>query len=537
MVQMRRNFTDYEKSKMEEYLAKKAAFKKRRQELLQELEKVEAKIVKMRAKYGAVYNKRNPVLTLPVEVICLIFAFAQLPKSSIKVVWKEVETSGEDEEDEDENENEGDENEDKDDEEDDEDEIVDGRLMEVVVSHVCQRWRSISLGFPKLWTSFRYEARPTVNARPLQRFDIYAERSAALPLRIWFDFQSEERNPPVNPVNAQLVEKAIQHAHRWQYFTMYASDLTVMRPLDLLRDLAAPMLEYLTLVPGIDVYDRDPDSDMITSMDPCVFKGGAPKLTYLMLGASSVFSLPPLSNITILRIERTGYGLPVFGSTPLLELLSLPSLNNLSLCGNIIGPFHATSIHMPNLNSFRVAELDAIWDLLAIIRAPQLHTLVIYMCEFLEGASPPLLDKGYTFPALDKLYLLRLDFEPRIVPALTHMTSQATHVFLSEKNIRTILDGGFAGVVWPWLKTLTCNIKTVETIVEYVTFAKNRPKDLITFHILPCQLQMFRDELGALRAVSLVDGHWDIRLDEPFWPHDVAPFEPDYYDCFCLEIY
>jgi hypothetical protein len=189
---------------------------------------------------------------------------------------------------------------------------------------------------------------------------------------------------------------------------------------------------------------------------------------------------------------------------------------------------------MPN---FRVGRLDAIWDLLASIRAPQLNTLIIHMRNIPVEADPPSLDKGYTFPVLNKLYLLAMDLEPRIVPALTHMTSQATHVILSNENIQTILKGGFASVVWPWLKTFTCNIESAATIDEYVTFVKHRPKDLITFRILPAFIVIYDAELEALRVVAVVvSDFWDV--DEPFWPLDVDRFGPYYdqnEDCFHLD--
>src|SRR5258708_17003497 len=74
----RLDFTDGEKSKMGEYLIKKADFEDKRRILLRELEEVESRIIEMQREYGAIYNKRNPILGLPVEVTCLIFTFAQV---------------------------------------------------------------------------------------------------------------------------------------------------------------------------------------------------------------------------------------------------------------------------------------------------------------------------------------------------------------------------------------------------------------------------------------------------------------------------
>ena len=497
----RPNFTDDEKSKMGEYLAKKIAFEEKRRILLQELEEVEAKITEMQGGYGAIYNKRNPILRLPVEVTCLIFIFAQLPT----IDDSEDDASEEDEEDE-------------------EDDI----LMEVVVSHVCRQWRSISLGFPKLWASFSYEAETSVDA-PLERFDTYVKRSAAFPLRILFDFQSEGDDPD----NVLLVEKAVEQAHRWQHFTMYASDETVMHPLYLLHDVSAPMLEYFTVVSGIDFSDEldDLENDgrnVMTGLEPRIFKGGAPKLTYLMLdGHPMRHVLPPLSNITILRIEKQGCdNVPVFERTPFLELLSLPSLCQLSLCGDLIEPFGSPrSILMPSLKRFRVGEFDAIWELLPSIRAPQLDTLIIHMCQFtLAGATPTSPDGGYTFPALRKLYIIDASVEPSIAPAFAHITSQATEVLISHGNlpssiIQTIVNGRFTDTVWPRLKVLSCNIPEMETIDTYVSFSKNRPRTSFVFRLHPTLFEFWGDGLAALQVVAtVVLDEWE--LDEPFWPLD-----------------
>jgi hypothetical protein len=280
-LQMPHIFTDNEKAKVGEYLAQHADLEKRRRDLLQELEQVEARILKTHAKYSAFLNTRNPVLTLPVEVICLIFTFAQLPKkktSDVKDYWMK---------------------------EEEEEEEKDGFPVEVVVSHVCRRWRSISLGCPMLWTSFQYEVRHPADARPLQRFDSYAERSVALPLRIWFNFLSTGASS--TPVNVQLVQKALHHAHRWQRFTLYSNDLTVIHPFHLLRDLPVPMLEYLTLEPGVDA-NRDvlaSYSAIAKMTGPSILRGGAPKLTYLMLAGLGVNLLPPLSTSQFYASSRS----------------------------------------------------------------------------------------------------------------------------------------------------------------------------------------------------------------------------------------
>jgi len=520
----RLDFTDGEKTKMGEYLIKKADFEDKRRILLRELEQVESKIIEMQREYGAIYNKRNPILGLPVEVTCLIFTFAQVAAQLPSV-----------------HESKDDESEEDDDKGEDEDDF----LLEVVVSHVCHEWRSISLGFPKLWTSFFYEAGSSFVV-PLQRFDTYLKRSAALPLRICLDFQSGSDDPDY----VQLVEKAVEQVHRWQHFSMYSNDETAMQPFHLLNDISAPMLEYLTLVPGVDL-DEIADDDslhVVTNMDPCIFKGGAPKLTYVMLdGYSLPNALPPLSNITILRIERQDCDVvPMFESAPFLELLSLPSLSQLSLRGDLIAPFGIPrNVHMPNLKRFRVGDFETIWDLLPNIRAPQLDTLIIHMCqsasEFLTGTIHSSPDMSYAFPSLRKLYVLDSNVESSVASTFTHVTSQATDVLISHGDlqtslIQTIVNEHYTDTVWPRLKILSCNIPEVETIDTYVAFASCRPKGSFAFRLHPALFDLWDEGLDALEAVSsvIMDAEWE--LDEPFWPQD-TDHDPGKDDTFSISEY
>ncbi len=98
----------------------------------------------LNAKCTEIQSEHCTILTVPNEVICLIFENAQRQPSMIA------------------------------------DENGAGRdnLMEVVVSHVCHHWRMISLGYPKLWSKFLCT---DLTPNTLARFDAYMARSAAVP--------------------------------------------------------------------------------------------------------------------------------------------------------------------------------------------------------------------------------------------------------------------------------------------------------------------------------------------------------------------
>src|SRR6266511_1231752 len=255
----RQNFTGEEKEKMADFLNKMGEYEETRRVILKQLAEVECKITEVQSGYGAICNRHNPILTLPNEVTCLIFDNAQLPM----IV-----------------------------DEEDADEEINEHLMEVVISHVCRHWRTISLGYPKLWSNIFH----TNDLTPIKlaRFEAYMERSAALPLRLWFDFRPD----PNNPLNIQLFNSATDHVHRWQHFTLYSEgSRDVFVQLSQLQCLSAPMLEYLVLFIDPD-FDGDEDEtgfslSPVTNLDASIFNSGAPKLTFVLLNDPTVFNAIP----------------------------------------------------------------------------------------------------------------------------------------------------------------------------------------------------------------------------------------------------
>ena len=497
------NFTDDEKAKMDEYSAKIVQLKEKRRI---QLEDIDNEIIAVQACLGAIHNKRSPLLRVPVELTCRIFTFAQQPRNKDKLE------------------------------------------IEIVVSKVCHQWRSIALGLPKLWTTFYHEA-DGYAAVPLQRFVAYLERSAPLPLCIWFDFEADDNEPS----NVELVEKAVEHAYRWQYFTMLSADELLLKLLYQLQETSAPMLECLTLLPAEQMHSNI-DGDYpygIISMFSSIFEQGAPKLTYLMLnGHSTMRTLPPLSHITILRIEKSCCdSMVVFEHRLFVQLLSLPSLNQLSLAGDLIEPFDLHRIiHMPNLKRFRVSQFDMIWDVLQCIRAPQLDTLIVHLSQFepvLEeiGSAPP--DQDYSFPALRKLYVVESEFpDPESYPdsdpitgTFIRLMKQATDVLILGPSPQTslfqaIVDEGYAEVAWPQLKTLSCNIGE-DNIDTYLTFARNRPRHSFGFRLSGALFRRWASntpsKLNELKqsAVVVLEENPKWKLEEPFWPQNLD-LGPDY---------
>lgn len=516
-------FTDEEWKRMDELLVVKRQYEEKRDILNKQLEEVNVKIIEAQSEYGAIRNKHSPILQLPVEVTCFIFEHTQLPIS--------VDEEKEEEEEEEEPQ----------------------YLMEVVVSHVCRRWRKIALGYPKLWSSFYYEADESLrdpSCVPLDRLESYLERSAALPLRLWFDFGRGSSDPELYH---KLIDRSIDHVHRWKHFTLFYTEMFFLSDhTSRLSDVSAPFLEYLVLCSNAEDWDQIESEPVVTNLDPIVLTNGAPKLTYLMLDGTSIFCIPPLSNITTLRLEKAeGVG-RYFNESTFLVLLSLPSLEQLSLVADVFTDQNVDQhIHMPNLKRLRVANLDSprFSSILANIHAPQLETFIIHTC--MTGLDSQL--EPYTYPALRKLWIVDSLMDTTVAALVVQLTSQATDVFISQENI----DDGFfyslcqdltttEELTWPRLKTLKCNVEGYSDIDPYLSFARSRPEQSFTLILHRELVEYWSTEypisLLELKEICMLDevADEDWIQKESFWPEnmDLAPgFDIQGRDPFAIDTY
>jgi len=518
-------FTGEEEKRMYDLLCTKAEYEEKRRLLNKQLNDVNVKIVEVQSEYGAIYNRRCPVLQLPVEVTCLIFEHSQLPT----VVDEEEEEEEEEE-----------------------------YLMEVVVSHVCRRWRKIALGYPKLWTKFYYEAdedhrRPS--SVPLARLEAYMVRSATQPVRLWLDFGQDSS---YEELDNELVNKAIDHVQRWKHFVLFSAQMSLLsNHVPRLSHVSAPFLEYLVLRCNAEDYAdemEDFESEGFTSLDSIILNNGAPKLSFLMLDGTSICCIPPLSNITTLRLEKgdqTGHCVP---ASIFVVLLSLPTLEHLSLVGDVVYmPEDSVQlIHMSNLKRLRVANLDAVAfsGIITRIRAPKLETFIIHTCASLMGLT--LQHEPYAYPALRNLWIIESSMETTVAAYFMKLTSRATDVFISQEN----MDEGFFNSlvyelpatqeIWPRLKTLKCQIEGYTVIEPYVVFAQSRPEKSFTFVLHRELVEYWENEepeiipgLKKMCTLNEVDDDGWIQ-DESFWPEDMelAPgFDQEDRDPFVVDAY
>ncbi|KAF8959732.1 hypothetical protein BDZ97DRAFT_1644839, partial [Flammula alnicola] len=374
-------------------LQKKRNYEAEREALLLQIEELDAKIIGAQAEYGARVNSDIPILTLPTEITRLLFHDEEDKES------KEIATDS---------------------------------LIEVVISHVCHQWRSISVAIPELWTTFCYDG-PRASKVPLDRLDAYLQRSENRLLELWFKFRGAGKDEG----HLTMLEKAITHVARWQRVTIISDRKTpILRLLPQLRSLHAPNLEYFAMCPDVHAIE----SASPTKLRPLIIGGGAPKLTSVWMDGSSPYTcLPPLSNITTLPIEKVVYALdPKLSWPAFLGILSIPTLTNLSLVGGTFELPHSfpeiDHVAMNNLKHLRYSSCDNMGRLLAVLRAPLLETLIIQNSRI--ASLMIALELPVPFPSLRSLWLVGIP-PPYISEAsdLVHKTCFATHVFISHETV------------------------------------------------------------------------------------------------------
>jgi len=425
-----------------------------RDELVRRLEVVERDIIKAQAGYGAIYNKDAPVLTLPVEITCLIFRDAH----SVMEVKRT-------------------------------DDQIRMHLTEVAISHVCRQWRSTAIGLPILWSSFYYHG-PSANYATLSRFQIYLERSKLHTLELWLDFRQVIRD---RGFNVAILNMALTVVPRWRLVSIFfdgdspqpTSWISTLVHFEL-EELHAPHLEHLALHPNIS-FEAEEDLASINSIDPHIFTEGAPMLKSVWLDTSAPsLYLPPLSGVTTLRFEHGKYPADLaFSLDTLRAILTLPNLENLSmfetLCDDNMVMEGIPVIPMERLRHLRVSDNDTMVFLLKILRAPLLESIMLqdaWIPVGYDGRSSAQDAAIYSFPSLASIALFDVPCDSlNSLRYFMKMTSAVRHVTIIHSNSDP-LDGALGqrqmyppsdqDSVWPHLETLTVDFEHRHTVLDHV---------------------------------------------------------------------
>lgn len=139
-----------------------------------------------------------------------------------------------------------------------------------VVSAVCQRWRDVAKAFPKLWSSIRQ-----VSFRENQWLDLNLERSKAMPLKIFVQYEMPMRN--MKPTTMELLGRLVP----WQVERIRELHLSsVHLETSPFMNTSLPNLECLTLkdIPNFPL-----------GSPPIIFNSQTPRLKQLTLHACPFF--------------------------------------------------------------------------------------------------------------------------------------------------------------------------------------------------------------------------------------------------------
>ncbi|KAF8903276.1 hypothetical protein CPB84DRAFT_781514 [Gymnopilus junonius] len=402
-------------------------YEKERKALQCHLKDGNRRILGLQARYAMLSNRKCSILQLPEEITRTIFFCTQEYPNESKLYWL-----GES-----------------------------GPLPEVVISHVCRQWRSISLAYPFLWTRFGHDAGQS-NHVPLDRFEAYLSRSRSKPLELWFDFHVDDHEEIDLEELLALLEMAISHVHRWKYvYVMSDEDFPLWTVSGMLEWASVPWLEYFA-------FCNNYDSKYPPSLQPAIFKKGAPNLKSVILDTSiGQKLLPPLQNITTLCFECQDTSEVVDQPFPwptFVVVLSLPFLVNLSIMGKIFEEPAlldlADPITMKNLENLRFGDTGSSFpSILPFLKAPLLQTL------FIKNDSLEALGNSQSepqgFPSLELLVLFETSFNTQAARYLANMTQSVTNITILKKEDDASLFSVFLhshGEYWPNLKFVHLDI-------------------------------------------------------------------------------
>ncbi|KAI8978677.1 hypothetical protein BD414DRAFT_465679 [Trametes punicea] len=308
---------------------------------------------------------------------------------------------------------------DEDDFEDDEEEKERKLPFNVLVSHVCARWRAVALENPLLWSHIRFVGDP-----PFDRATTYLERAKSAPLAITIDrtvddgddfsvsddaSHTPEDNDPDLSIIGGIMDLITPRVAHWQALQIMVSFYPHMhRALQALSAAGpAPMLEVLQL------YHYEDTDEHLNFKQPelreqpfRLFGGVAPRLTHVALWGVHLpwakEESPFLTGLTDLELAYHARDVrPTFYQFSRI-LRSSPDLRTLTLCLSCPAgtPADWPAAGMPEEEPEEGA-MDL--DVAAPLVLPKLTDLVLAYLEpqYLLSLLPRLLLPALTSLALD----------------------------------------------------------------------------------------------------------------------------------------
>ncbi|KAJ3522639.1 hypothetical protein NMY22_g11801 [Coprinellus aureogranulatus] len=250
------------------------------------------------------------------------------------------------------------------------------KLGWIKICHVCQRWRTVALGYAPLWSRISF-------AHP-ELMKLLLSRSKGAPLDItihprWMDDRSLVR---------ETLADIMSHTTRLRSVNLKISSSGQHRFKDVLSKASgrAPMLRELTL--------SDPDPPLRFAVIPSDFlQGGAPALRALVLDQVNIpwKRLPLSATLTRLNLTRCFERPSVSEFYESLSKLTL--LEDLQLShrwipepgySTIPSPTVPTPLTLPSLKTIKVEDWsDVVRDFFGVIRLPMIVSTQVKLCDYL----------------------------------------------------------------------------------------------------------------------------------------------------------
>ncbi|KAF9049663.1 hypothetical protein BDZ89DRAFT_1006531 [Hymenopellis radicata] len=399
------------------------------------------------------------------------------------------------------------------DDDDDDDLFEPEPPFQVLVSHVCTRWRQVSVNEPSLWTVLKFNVGYSPDA-----IKSFIERSKGLPLDIVIDASAsdehyhehedgdDEAEPHLSKDDiAVIFDIIIPLAQRWRLFDMQTSEYEHMfHALNRLKEVpSAPLLETLQL------YQYDDQSEELEAgtftpaefREPVLlFNGDAPKLSALGLWGVHIDWDASLSFLAGLHDIELAYHFndvrPSFATFAAM-LQASPELKTLSLCGS--GPAGPTKewgsdpISVPSLTDLVLAQHDVeyIVTLFPLLHLPNVRHLALdfdgHDCtKFVETlAAPHNKEKRSLLEGLEHLKIgglpSNMASQKTMLKQLANLKSLNLHCFgQDELNIFEALVASTktAEVLLPNLEALTTRSLDSQQVRGYLEARKKAGKPI-----------------------------------------------------------
>ncbi|KAF7973014.1 hypothetical protein HWV62_16400 [Athelia sp. TMB] len=208
-------------------------------------------------------------------------------------------------------------------------------------SHVCKRWRELSLSTPYFWSEISVVVDSWHIGHKLERAEAWLARSGSLPLTVQLSFHA----PVCRAQWQSALDLLLPHSKRWRHLSIYS---TVPTGLVGLKD-NLPMLEGL-------------HAEFPSWPEHVLFES-APKLDHVRVGAAELLNGAslPWTQLTVLYVTHSSVqqALDILKKLPNVVSYML-TLSTLLDIDPVAGPYEVPPLRLVNLKHLEVAAKDSI---------------------------------------------------------------------------------------------------------------------------------------------------------------------------------